>query len=412
VTDDDAIKISERIQKQHLLYGFIAETKFKSSVSDEICYTQGNGDSALWTGAYLAAEAFRYASTNCPTAFSYLTEAIGRISDLSLVAASRTADSEVAPTGFIARTIFPLDSPFKDKFVCDEQHNDLFPCCYRGKDSYWMGHPTRDQYAGVLFGLGVAYDLVKDTALECVCRDTIVQLTNALIHSGWSMSTPRSEIASGASECEPPKAWWETFITYPHHRLSILQLARHVDPDQFTDVYERTRRNWWWWWVTDLSLLYDVWVLRSKYYLLNLDHMYYYTLIRYEDDAKYKERYLKQFARIRKATRTHSNAHFNMIECALTGREPTRDAETISALEQLLCRGFRDRPVDLNGKYKACDLNKACDPIPVVERPYADFLWQRDPFGMKRDGDCSLESAGIDFILPYWMARCHRVLCG
>jgi hypothetical protein len=100
-----------------------------------------------------------------------------------------------------------------------------------------------------------------------------------------------------------------------------------------------------------------------------------------------------------------------MIECALTGPEPTRDAETISSLEQLLCRGFRNRPVDLNPKYKACDLNKACDPIPVVERPYADFLWQRDPFGMKCDGDCdcSLESPGIDFILPYWMARYYGV---
>ena len=94
MTDDDAIAISERIQKQHLLYGFIAETKFESPHSDKISYTQGNGDSALWTGAYLAAEAFRYAFTRADAAFGYLKAALERIRDVSLV----------APTGFVART--------------------------------------------------------------------------------------------------------------------------------------------------------------------------------------------------------------------------------------------------------------------------------------------------------------------
>ena len=64
----------------------------------------------------------------------------------------------------------------------------------------------------------------------------------------------------------------------------------------------------------------------------------------------------------------------------------------------------------MTGKYEACGENEACDPIPVVERPYEDFLWQRSPFSMKRDGDGSMESPGIDFILPYWMARYYGVL--
>jgi hypothetical protein len=392
MTDDDAIAIAERIQKQHLLYGFIAETKFDSPDSNKICYTQGNGDSALWTGAYVAAEAFRYAFTRSSAAFSYLKDALERIRDVS----------RVAPTGFVARTIFPHDSCFFDRFYKDEEHNVLFRCVYRSRDSYWEGHPTRDQYAGVLFGLGVAYDLVDDESLKSICRETIVWLTNALIASNWWTRNPRCEGG------EPVKAWFETFHTNPHHRLSILQLARHVAPEQFTDVYERTRRRIWW--LAALPLQYDIWRMRSQYYLLNLDHIYYYTLIRYEDDEKYKKRYLIQFAKIRKATSAHTNAHFNMIECALTGREAKRDAETISSLEQLLCRGFRDWPVDLSGKYKACHENEACDPIPVVERPYEDFLWQRSPFNMKRDGDGSLESPGIDFILPYWMARYYGVI--
>lgn len=69
MSDDDAIAIPDRIQKQHLLYGFIAETKVESPDSNTICYTQGNGDSALWTGAYVATEVRREGlSVSCAAA--------------------------------------------------------------------------------------------------------------------------------------------------------------------------------------------------------------------------------------------------------------------------------------------------------------------------------------------------------
>ena len=76
-----------------------------------------------------------------------------------------------------------------------------------------------------------ALDLVDDETLKSICRETIVWLTNALIASNWWTRNPPFEGG------KPAKAWFETFYTYPHHRLSIPQLARHVASDQFTDVY-------------------------------------------------------------------------------------------------------------------------------------------------------------------------------
>jgi uncharacterized protein (TIGR03437 family) len=38
-------------------------------------------------------------------------------------------------------------------------------------------------------------------------------------------------------------------------------------------------------------------------------------------------------------------------------------------------------------------------------RPPTDFLWQRSPFQLAVGGAGIIESAGIDYILPYWMAR-------
>ncbi|MFL5581250.1 MAG: hypothetical protein ACJ8AO_12820 [Gemmatimonadaceae bacterium] len=60
----------------------------------------------------------------------------------------------------------------------------------------------------------------------------------------------------------------------------------------------------------------------------------------------------------------------------------------------------------------------ALAPLPVTEadavaisdaRPTTDFLWQRSPFLLTGGKDGTTASAGIDFILPYWMARYYGV---
>jgi hypothetical protein len=65
--------------------------------------------------------------------------------------------------------------------------------------------------------------------------------------------------------------------------------------------------------------------------------------------------------------------------------------------------------VDLTTQYAACGTNRACSVIPVDERPTTDFLWQRSPFLLTGGKDGTTASAGIDFILPYWMARYYGV---
>src|SRR6185437_9216216 len=43
-------------------------------------------------------------------------------------------------------------------------------------------------------------------------------------------------------------------------------------------------------------------------------------------------------------------------------------------------------------------------------RPPTDFLWQRDPFQVSGGGSGVIESAGIDYLLPYWMGRYYGVI--
>jgi hypothetical protein len=79
-------------------------------------------------------------------------------------------------------------------------------------------------------------------------------------------------------------------------------------------------------------------------------------------------------------------------------------------LDDWLLRPRRDQPIDLRGLFPACGDNQACDPVPIVFRPRTDFLWQRNPFQLVGQGTGRIETAGIDYILPYWMARYFGVI--
>ena len=43
--------------------------------------------------------------------------------------------------------------------------------------------------------------------------------------------------------------------------------------------------------------------------------------------------------------------------------------------------------------------------VAVNDRPNTDFLWQRSPFLLFGGGAGLIETAAIDYILSYWMAR-------
>ena len=98
------------------------------------------------------------------------------------------------------------------------------------------------------------------------------------------------------------------------------------------------------------------------------------------------------------------------IDRALRGASTARDSETVLLLEQWLERPRRDYWIDLRYKYAECADNRACSPVPVNERVNTDFLWQRSPFQVYGGGDGTIETAAIDYLLPYWMARYYSVV--
>src|SRR5262252_4029513 len=105
----DADRISEVIRARHLPYGVILDPVFASPTSNQIVGYARAGDSAVWTGHYLAAASFRYAVTRTPEALDEVRSALDGIRLLV----------DVTNTNLLARTLYPADSPYAQSIVND-----------------------------------------------------------------------------------------------------------------------------------------------------------------------------------------------------------------------------------------------------------------------------------------------------
>ena len=380
-SEPTALAISANIQAVHFPYGTILDPIFASATSNQIVGYTRCGDSAIWTGHYLAAEAFRFKVTQSPDAMNNVNKAIAGIKSLV----------DVTGTNLLARCLLPQNSPYATGIRNEEAHNGIFTNGSTG--TIWVGNTSRDQYMGVIFGLGVAYDMVDDPAVKGLISDLATRLIQFLTTRAWTVVMPDGSIST-------------SFLARPEEMLSILQVGQHVNPSQFLSSYNSLR---------DLlapTVLASIGVdvqSNSSYFKFNLDYISFYNLIRLESNSSTQLLYRAAYDILRSHTSPHQNAFFNAVDRALEGNnDAARDNNTLTYLAEWLLRPARDPYVDLTSIVPVCG-SEACQPVPVQLRPPTDFLWQRDPFLLMAGGVGTIESAGIDYILPYWMGRYYGV---
>jgi hypothetical protein len=265
-----------------------------------------------------------------------------------------------------------------------------------GEAMYWIDNVSRDQYSGVFFGLAVAYDLVPDVQVRQQVSRLVTRMLNFLIRNGWNVPRPDGSYST-------------TFLQRPDQQLTLLQIGRHVNPERFALLYTTFRSAYGA--TVALPIMTECGDTYGSYFKFNLDYINLFNLIRLEErTSPFRASYLSAYNTLRGCTGSDENAHFDMIDRALRGANEARDAEARELLGLWLERPRRDPYVDVRDKYAACGENKACEPVPVPDRPTTDFLWQRSPLLLYGGGDGTVEQAGIDYILPYWMARFYGVL--
>jgi uncharacterized protein (TIGR03437 family) len=373
-----ALQISKDIQARHLPFGTILSPVFTSPDSKDIVSYSRCGDSAIWTGHYLAAEAFRYAVTHSPESAAAARQALNGI---------RTLVDVTGADRLLARCVLHADSPLAAGPRDEEKQHGEYRGTVEGIDYYWIGDTSRDQYLGVFFGLSVAYEQLPGS--RAAVREIATKLIDRLLEKNWSVVMPDGAVST-------------VFWLRPDQVLSILQVGRQVNPDRFAKAYDDLRHS-----AVAINTPIRLESLNDhdSYYKFNLDAISIYNLLRLEEESFRRSDYIVMYRTFHNAVANHGNAFFNVIDRAILGPNATRDAETIRLMAQWLERPRRDFYVDLRGKYKACGDDRACDPISVPERVRTDFLWQRSPYLLYGGGSGRIETPGIDFILPYWMGR-------
>ncbi len=374
-SEADALAISANIQAKHLPFGTILDPIYASPSSNQIIGYTRCGDSALWTGAYLAAEAFRYKVTQSPDALSNAQKAIAGLKSLS----------DVTGTNLLARCIVQADSPYAQGIASEEKANGV----YKATPWFWVGNTSRDQFIGAIFGLGAAYDLINDAPTQASIADLITRLTGFLTGHGWTIVMPDGTITT-------------TFLIRPDELLAVLAVAKHVNPSKFSTTYTEEKL------LLELTVPVPLGVdiaSDDSYFKFNLAYMCFYNLMRLDSSDTYSFAYNL----LRGHTQPQQNAFFEVVDRTLSGANTARDAETRSLLEQWLQRPKRDPFTDVSKSVANCG-NQACLPIPLLLRPPADFLWQVSPYQLTGGGSGIIEGAGIDYILPYWMARYYGVI--
>ena len=381
-SEADAIGISQNIRARHMPFGIIVDPIFASPDSDQIVGYTRCGDSAIWTGHYLAAEAFRYNVTKSAEALDNVKAALGGLSSLL----------NVTGTNLLARCLIPMNSPYAQAIIQEEGSHGVYQ--NTGAGYYWIGNTSRDQYSGVFFGLGVAYDLVDDAGVRTAIGSLATLLLDFLRGHNWFVTMPNGAVST-------------TFVGRADQQLSLLQVGRHVNSRRFSTTYDLHR----FFLAPEAIVPISVEVLDdNSYFKFNIDSINLFNLIRLERSS-FGGIYREAYSVLRRHTDDHGNAFFNMIDRALNGPSEARDSETRRILDEWLLRPRRDLPTDLRGVYPACGAeDRACKPIPIVQRVRTDFLWQRSPFQLVGQGTGRIETAGIDYILPYWMARYYGIL--
>lgn len=359
---------------------------YASAESDEVIGYTRCGDSAIWTGHFLAAESYRYAVTQSPEALENVRLALNGIKQLL----------DVTGTDLLARCAVPVSSPFAMGIIQEEAHSGIYNGALYDAPWYWVGNTSRDQYIGVFFGLTVAHDVVQVTDVRDMVSYLATRMLDFLRGNLWIVRMPDGSAST-------------TFLGRADQQLGVLKLGRRINPGRFETAYKLLSSTLSFSVIPPIAL--EVMDPHGSYFKFNLDYATFYELLTSGDNTPVRANYRKAYDILRNTTDDHGNAHFNMIDRAINGPNAGRDAETRTLLDSWLGRSRRDLYVDLRDQYPICgEWDQACEALPVEKRVRTDFLWQRSPFLLLGGGVGNIEGPGIDYTLPYWMGRYYGVI--
>ncbi len=438
-------------------YGGTCEVIFADPELTQVKMLDGIGDSTIWTGTYLASQAFRFAVEHSPEALKNARKAF-RALHYHLIATGKK--------GLLARYVGPLRLPFwtKGEEGClKNERCHIIPCPegagFSSQDKcFWLGDVSRDQYTGWWFGIALAYDLINDEELRSWIKKDVRTIIDQLIKDDFVIIDVDGKPTGAGKVMAAMKFDW-------------LKISAHILKDsELEKRYEKEVSLHWLWNIIASDRRLNQYF---EYFAFNLDHQTYYNLIRLEDSPHRKKYFQKVFKeKVWGYTRGTDNVFFDYIAMAVLGRtDPELVARSREILEKFPSPPNRLVRVELKplpvrkSSVQLCKFNYdvvwlacklgiakeeyfggklmyffpiASEPQPFECRPKSDFIWQRSPYPLAdvwsprfscqdmsrthKKKICTDPSAGIDrvkiemqrgykvypgvdYLVAYWMGR-------
>lgn len=367
-TDLEWMQLLEKKMDDHMVWGQAVELVYGTPerVPGDVQDVFAWGDSGLWTGTYLAAQSFRYATAKKyldrrgpplgdeqlafwtaqrDDALARVREMVAKYHLLTNIAAgwnTSFAPSTNPPSfgggiikgqpGMLMRACAPTDAPANLDMPPNKRVFGPFPW-KDGKEYVCETAPSRDTYAGTTFGLLTAFDLVAvdHPDLQAQIRGDIITLADFLVRNGWNYPRPHGNISAPPAGHDFDNFVSPLFVYVPLARLNMTQAARHVadvagTPDE--------RAKWNAVWTEELgsqgpllagSMEVDAVQPNEGYYKYNLHYLTGYNLVRLERDPAVRSLFMQALGVMDRTTADDVNAHFETVSYALTGESARRD---------------------------------------------------------------------------------------
>ena len=343
------------------------------------CY-RVEADSSIWTGHYLAAEAFRYAATHDSDALNRIRQVLLGIQRLFWV----TGDAAVAkghigavsdPVGLFSRTAIPSDSDLPLGEAPDGTIPSYHKCYYERPENGWdvqVGNTTRryarfadipaavqaqiaapletvhaavriqpapgrvwyglgcgegadsalsrDQYVGMFMGLTYAHALVTDAAdVQQATRDLLTDALAFLIRNNWDVRLPPSSRIPLDSH----------FLRAWDYQVGFLRIGASVNPGavmpngvSLGTLYQiyapASKVSWVASWATALG------AVSGGYFGFNLNEAVIGPTLFLESDPSLRQNYFVWYNIVRRATQHHKNAYFNLVSMLVGATTPAQ----------------------------------------------------------------------------------------
>ena len=415
-----AAKLGDEVEQYRTPFGPILEIRFDKPYSgtwgqslQDPTFTPGNpvgphayGDSGEWTGHYLAALAFEYATTHSATAKARAQRALDTL---------RTLLTMRGEPGNMNRSIIPLwYLPPDQRPPTTYTPGQDYAAEWNGQLYYFDDYMSRDEYMGLFYGLAIAHDLLDDPNLKASAQGSIEMALDYLVRNGWTWRRRDGSYGERwAGVMEEQYAW----ILAAWHGNPAKYQSLHDQYQGFADIL------WTGYWTSMIDPI-------DSYFKFQLGTGALYVLLEHETDPAAWMRAYQAVAIQRHYIGHHWNAYFNAMYLAFDPASKARlGAENTNLLSRWLLWPRRRQRVDLHGDpsipkttytpplgavANPQPIEIAKYPLPPDQRIGSNNMFEMSPCqldpGFPLGPDYTVEGETLDYLLSYWMSRYYQAV--